>query len=230
MALNDTTVIIAAAGSASRMKGEDKLLADLCGKSVIARTILAFENAPSVAEIIIVTKEKKIPQYEMIVASCGATKVKNIVAGGETRQQSVINGLKASECESTMIAVHDGARPLVSTELIEKAIADARIFGGATLGVPVKDTVKVVDGGLVTDTPDRSKLYLIQTPQVFKKTIYVDGVNFAIAHGLDFTDDCQLVEAVCGKIAVTEGDYRNIKITTPDDLIIARAMLGGDEK
>ena len=97
MALKDTTVIIAAAGSASRMKGEDKLLADLCGKSVIARTILAFENAPSVAEIIIVTKEKKIPQLEMIVASCGASKVTKIVAGGETRQQSVINGLKASE-------------------------------------------------------------------------------------------------------------------------------------
>lgn len=229
MALKDTTVIIAAAGSASRMKGEDKLLADLCGKSVIARTILAFQNAPSVAEIIIVTKEKKIPQLEMIVASCGASKVTKIVAGGETRQQSVINGLKASEAETSMIAVHDGARPLISTELIEKAIADARVFGGAALGVPVKDTVKVVDDGLVTDTPDRSKLYLIQTPQVFKKTLYIDGVNFAVAHELDFTDDCQLVEAVCGKIAVTTGDYRNIKITTPDDLLIARAIFEGDD-
>lgn len=229
MANNDTSVIIAAAGSASRMKGTDKLLADLGGKTVIARSILAFQNAPSVAEIIIVTREKSIAQFKMIAAQIGADKVKNIICGGDTRQKSVLNGLREVSKDCSMIAVHDGARPLVSTELIEKTIADARVFGGATLGVPVKDTVKTVDGGLITDTPDRSRLYLIQTPQVFKKSIYIEGVNFAVAHELDFTDDCQLVEAVGVKIAVTQGDYTNIKITSPEDLPIARAIIGKEE-
>lgn len=226
MALKDTSVIIAAAGSASRMGGTDKLLADLDGKCVVEHAILAFQQCESVAEIIIVTKERSIKQYELIVAGAGADKVTHIVAGGETRQQSIIKGLECVSKETSYIAIHDGARPLVSHEKIAKVISDARVFGGATLGVPVKDTVKTVDDALITDTPDRRRLWLIQTPQVFRKNIYFEGVNFALDHNLDFTDDCQLVEAVNGKIAVTESDYRNIKITTPEDLIIARALLG----
>lgn len=224
--MQDTSVIIAAAGNASRMGGTDKLLADLDGKCVVAHAILAFQQCDSVSEIIIVTKERSIKQYELIAAEAGASKVTHIVAGGETRQQSIMNGLKCVSKETKYIAVHDGARPLVSPEKIARVIADARVFGGATLGVPVKDTVKVVDDALIVDTPDRRKLWLIQTPQVFRKEIYFEGVNFALDHELDFTDDCQLVEAVNGKIAVTESDYRNIKITTPEDLIIARALLG----
>ena len=123
------------------------------------------------------------------------------------------------------VLIHDGARPLVKPEHIEKTIKDASVFGGAVLGVPVKDTIKQVDDGLICDTPDRSRLYITQTPQIFKKKHYFEGVNFAAEHELDFTDDCQLVEAVGVKINMTLSDYRNIKITTPEDMAIAEAIM-----
>lgn len=123
------------------------------------------------------------------------------------------------------IAVHDGARPLVDPEHIKKCIRDASVFGGAVLGVPVKDTVKLIDGGMITDTLDRRKLYSIQTPQIFRRDIYVKGINFAQDNELDFTDDCQLAEAVGAKINLTVSDYKNIKITTPEDISIGEAIL-----
>jgi 2-C-methyl-D-erythritol 4-phosphate cytidylyltransferase len=124
-----------------------------------------------------------------------------------------------------MVAIHDGARPLVKPEHIESVIKDAGVFGGATLGVPVKDTIKVVDDGLITDTPHRASLYITQTPQVFKRRLYFEGIDFALEHELDFTDDCQLVEAIGGKVYMTIGDYTNIKITTPEDIRIAETLL-----
>ncbi|HOV41502.1 MAG TPA: 2-C-methyl-D-erythritol 4-phosphate cytidylyltransferase [Oscillospiraceae bacterium] len=223
----DTSAIIAAAGSSSRMGGENKQFLNLCGMPVIARSMLAFQNCEDISEIILVAREEDIPQMEKTAKSSGIKKLSAIVTGGGTRQESVVNGLKAVSKETSMICIHDGARPLIKPELISKTIADARIFGGATLGVPAKDTVKTVNGGLIVDTPDRSKLYLIQTPQAFKKSVYFEGVNFALAHGLDFTDDCQLVESVGIKICLTQGDYKNIKITTPEDIFIARALMEG---
>ena len=139
-----------------------------------------------------------------------------------------MQGLKLVSKESSYIAVHDGARPLVKTEYISKVIQDARVFGGATLGVPVKDTIKVVDDGLIMDTPPRSSLYITQTPQVFKRALYNRGVEFATRNFLDFTDDCQMEEAVRAKVCMTTGDYRNIKITTPEDIAIAEAILGAN--
>ena len=136
-----------------------------------------------------------------------------------------MQGLKLVSKDSAYIAVHDGARPLVKTEHISKTIHDARVFGGATLGVPVKDTIKTVDGGFITDTPPRASLWITQTPQVFRKRLYFEAVDFALEHDLDFTDDCQLVEAVGGKIYMTQGDYTNIKITTPEDIQIAEVLL-----
>lgn len=221
----DTSVIIVAAGKSSRMCGKDKQLELLNNIPVIAHTMLAFEKCESVNEIIIVTKEENIPLFKEIAESYGVKKSLKFTVGGNTRQESVFNGLKLISKETKYIAIHDGARPLVKPEKIEKVIADSRIFGGATLGVAVKDTIKTVSGGLITDTPDRSVLYAIQTPQVFKRSIYFDGVNFASSHGLDFTDDCQLVEAIGIKVSLTVGDYSNIKITTPEDLFIAEALL-----
>ncbi len=223
----DTSAIIAAAGSSSRMGGENKQFLDLCGMPVIARSMLAFQNCNDIAEIILVARAEDIPKMQEIAKSAGISKLSTVVPGGSTRQESVINGLKAVSKETSMLCIHDGARPLIMSELISKTIADARVFGGATLGVPTKDTVKTVSGGLIIDTPDRSKLYLIQTPQAFKKSVYFEGVNFAISHGLDFTDDCQLVEAVGIKICLTQGDYKNIKITTSEDIFIARALMEG---
>ena len=226
MAALDTSVIIVAAGSSFRMNGENKQFADLGGIPVLGRTMLAFEHCESIIEIIVVTKEEDINTVNNVAQKNEITKLSHVVAGGNTRQESVICGLNVVSKDTKMIAVHDGARPIVSYTLIEKTIADARIFGGATLGVPVKDTIKVVNDGLIIDTPHRKTLYAVQTPQVFKKKIYFEGINFAKEHDLDFTDDCQLVESIGVKVYLTVGDYRNIKITTPEDILIARALLG----
>ena len=140
-------------------------------------------------------------------------------------KKSVLEGLKKVSKDTQYIAIHDGARPLVKPEHIRKVIKDARVFGGATLGVPVKDTIKMVDDGLITDTPPRASLYITQTPQVFRKRLYFEAVDFATEHGLDFTDDCQLVEAINCRVCMTTGDYTNIKITTPEDRAIAEVLL-----
>ncbi len=221
----DTSAIIVAAGNASRMQGINKILMPLGKTSVIGHSMLAFEQAEDIAEIIVVTRSENEAAIRETAAALGITKLACITQGGETRQQSVLNGLRQTAAESQYIAIHDGARPLVRPEHIAKVIRDARVFGGATLGVPVKDTIKVVEDGLITDTPYRPSLYLTQTPQVFRKRLYFEAADFALEHGLDCTDDCQLVEAIGGKVYMTVGDYTNIKITTPEDGKIAEVLL-----
>lgn len=226
----DTSVIIVCAGSSTRMQGRNKILLPLGDSLVIGNTMKAFQNCESVREIIIVAREGDIPEIKAEAQRAGITKLSECVTGGATRQESVISGMRCISKETEYIAVHDGARPLVKPEHIEKTIRDARVFGGAALGVPVKDTIKVVDDGLVTDTPPRSSLYITQTPQVFRKKLYFEGVDFAMEHGLDFTDDCQLAEAVGGKIYMTAGDYTNIKITTPEDIMLAETLLKAERE
>ncbi|MDE6774815.1 MAG: 2-C-methyl-D-erythritol 4-phosphate cytidylyltransferase [Ruminococcus sp.] len=219
-----TSAVIVCAGNSTRMGGVNKILMPIGERLVIGMTMLAFEKCESIQEIIIVSRGTDIPAIKAEAEAAGITKLKECTEGGATRQESVINGIRCISKETELVAIHDGARPLVNPEHIEKTIKDASVFGGAALGVPVKDTIKVVDGGLVTDTPPRSSLYITQTPQIFRKKIYFEGVDFALEHGLDFTDDCQLVEAVGGKIYMTEGDYTNIKITTPEDIEIAKTL------
>lgn len=221
----DTSVVIVCAGNSTRMQGVNKILLPLGDKLVIGVTMSAFQNCESVREIIIVAREQDIPEIKAEAERIGITKLAACTTGGATRQESVINGIRCISKETEMVAIHDGARPLVKPEHIEKAIKDARIFGGATLGVPVKDTIKTVDDGIITDTPPRSSLYITQTPQVFKRKLYFEGIDFALEHNLDFTDDCQLVEAIGGKVYMTVGDYTNIKITTPEDIRLAEVML-----
>lgn len=221
----DTSVIIVCAGNSTRMGGVNKILLPLGERLVIGVTMQAFQQCKSVREIIIVAREGDIPSIKAEAEAAGITKLTACTVGGDTRQNSVINGVRCVSPDTELIAVHDGARPLVKPEHIEKVIKDAVIFGGATLGVPVKDTIKTVEDGLVTDTPPRKYLYITQTPQIFKKKLYFEGIDFALEHGLDFTDDCQLVEAVGGKIAMTTGDYTNIKITTPEDIRLAEVLL-----
>lgn len=222
------SAIIACAGSFSRMNGVNKQLLELDGIPVAVRSMLAFEQLDEVTEIIVSARENEIDEYKKLAEKHGVTKLKAVVKGGETRQQSIFSAYKEVSKETRYVAVHDGARPLVSPENIKQCIRDASIFGGAVLGVPVKDTIKNVDGGLITDTPDRRKLYITQTPQIFRKDIYVKGINFALSHELDFTDDCQLAEAVGAKVAMTESSYRNIKITTPEDIAVAEILLKGN--
>ena len=221
----NTSAIIVCAGNSTRMGGVNKILMPLGDRLVIGHTMLAFERSPSISEIVIVARECDISAIKAEAEAAGITKLKTCTAGGSSRQESVINGMRCISKDTELIAVHDGARPLVKPEHIEKTVKDASVFGGATLGVPVKDTIKVVDGGLITDTPPRNTLYITQTPQIFKKKIYFEGVDFALEHGLDFTDDCQLAEAIGCKVCMTTGDYTNIKITTPEDIKIAETLL-----
>ena len=220
-----TSVVIVCAGNSTRMGGVNKILLPLGDRKVIGVTMQAFQSCESVYEIIIVAREDDIPAIQAEAEAAGITKLAACTTGGATRQESVINDIRKISKETELVAVHDGARPLVKPEHIEKVIKDASVFGGATLGVPVKDTIKTVDGGLIIDTPPRSSLYITQTPQIFKRHLYFEGIDFALEHGLDFTDDCQLVEAIGGKVAMTVGDYTNIKITTPEDIDIAEVLL-----
>lgn len=192
--------------------------------------MLAFERCERIAEIVVVARPCDHEALRETAAKCGITKLKTITEGGDTRQGSVIKGLKCISEDTKLVAIHDGARPLVKPEHIEKVIKDASVFGGATLGVPVKDTIKVVNDSLITDTPYRPSLYITQTPQIFKKSVYMKAVQFAIDHELDFTDDCQLAEAIGCKVYMTTGDYTNIKITTPEDIEIAELLLRRQEK
>lgn len=225
--MNEITVsaIIACAGSSTRMNGVNKQLWELDGIPVAARSMLAFEGIEQVTEIIVSAREQDIPLMEELAERYGITKFKCAVKGGETRQQSVFAAFMKTGKATRYISVHDGARPLVNPEHIKKCIKDASVFGGAVLGVPVKDTIKLADGGMIADTLDRRKLFSIQTPQIFRRDIYVKGINFAQDNELDFTDDCQLAEAVGAKINLTVSDYRNIKITTPEDLAVAEVFL-----
>lgn len=224
----NVSAIIVCAGNSTRMGGVNKILMPLGERLVIGVTMLAFEQVEEVSEIVIVAREADIPAIQAEAQAAGITKLSACTTGGATRQESVINGIRQIGKLSNLVAIHDGARPLVKPEHIRRVIKDAAVFGGATLGVPVKDTIKTVDGGLIIDTPPRKSLYITQTPQIFKRDLYFEGIDFALEHGLDFTDDCQLVEAIGGKVYMTTGDYTNIKITTPEDIRLAETLLEFD--
>lgn len=228
--MQDTSAILVCAGNATRMQGQNKILLPLGSANVAGMSMLAFEKCERVAEIIVVARPCDHEALKETAEKCGITKLKTITAGGDTRQASVMNGLREVSSETKLIAIHDGARPLVKPAHIERVIKDASVFGGATLGVPVKDTIKVVNDSLIVDTPYRPSLYITQTPQIFKKTVYMNAVQFAVDHELDFTDDCQLAEAIGCKVYMTAGDYTNIKITTPEDIEIAELLLRRQEK
>ena len=219
------SAIIVCGGSSSRMNGVNKLLLPLGNTNVAGRSMLAFEQCPEVGDIVVVCRERDRKELENTAEKLGIAKLRGFAEGGGTRQESVFSGLKKISPETSLIAVHDGARPLVKPEQIVRTARDAEVFGAAVLGVPVKDTIKVVNDGLITDTPYRPSLYITQTPQIFKRRIYFEAVDFALEHGLAFTDDCQLAEAIGVKVCMTEGGYENIKITTPEDIKIANLLL-----
>ncbi len=226
----NVSVIIACAGNFTRMNGINKQLFKLEGIPAAARSMLVFQKLDEIAEIIVSAREQDINMFEVLAEEYHITKLKAVTAGGHTRQESIFKAYSEVSKETRFIAIHDGARPLVNPDCIRQCIKDAAVFGGAALGVPVKDTIKYVEDGLITDTPDRRRLYISQTPQIFRKDIYVKGINFAKEHEIDFTDDCQLAEAVGVKVCMTESDYRNIKITTEEDLLFAEALLENEKK
>lgn len=204
------------------MKTKDsKLLLRINGKTVLERSVNAFLNISDVDEVIVVAREKDIPAFSDILTDERVS----FVVGGDTRQQSVMNAVDViDDCE--LIIIHDGARPLIKSEDIENTIRAAKENKAAAVGTFVKDTVKVVDkNGFVVSTPDRSTLFAVQTPQIFDFELYRKAAQNAREKGLDFTDDCQLVESFNQKVKTVVGSYSNIKITTPDDIVLAENLL-----
>lgn len=225
------SAVIVCAGNSTRMGlNKSKQFIDLLGNPAVYYTLLAFENSLSVKEIVIVCRECDKADFQSIVAKYGFTKVIAIVNGGETRSLSVKNGIDATSEKATHIAIHDGARCLITTNEIEKVILSALLTGASALGVKVKDTIKVVnDDETIKDTPDRSTLRAIQTPQVFDKDKYIKFLENAKNDAVDFTDDCKLFEYFGEKVTVVDGLYTNIKLTTQDDIILAESILKGRE-
>lgn len=214
--------IILGAGNGTRMKSEkSKLLLEIGSKTVIERSVEAFLSVSDIDEIIVVAREQDIDIYSELLTDERIS----FVIGGATRQQSVKNAVETVD-DAHLIIIHDGARPLIKCEDIEKTIRAAEEFSAAAVGVFVKDTIKIVDKqGFVESTPERSTLFAVQTPQIFDFDLYKSAMQKADEQDLDFTDDCQLVELCGGKVKMVEGSYSNIKITTPDDIALAENLL-----
>ena len=215
--------VIVAAGSATRMGGIDKVMAQLGGEPMIRRTVRAFQDCDAVSEIVVVTREDLILPITFLCADM--PKVIAVVAGGKSRQESVHLGLNALSGKVRLAAIHDGARPLVTWQVIDRVIRAANTYGAAAPAIPVKDTIKVVQGGVVKQTPDRATLFAVQTPQVFDFDLLRGALKKAQTEKVQVTDDCSAVERMGMAVKIVEGDERNIKVTTPLDLKIAELLL-----
>lgn len=222
------SAVIVAAGKGTRMNMDvNKQYIDVCGKPVLARTLHVFEECKAIKEIVLVVNEKDILYcMQNIIDEYSFSKVKVIVAGGEERQNSVYNGLIEIDSECDVVLIHDGARPFVNEESINKVIQAAKEVGAACIAVPVKDTIKQADDDdFVDKTLDRSKLWSIQTPQAFIYGLIIEAHKKAIEDGFTGTDDTVLVERIGHKVKLVMGGYDNIKITTKEDIAIAEALI-----
>ena len=215
--------VIVAAGTASRMGGIDKVMAELKGEPMILRTVRTFQNCDAIAEIVIVTRSDLIQPIADLCA--GFDKVKAVVVGGKSRQESVNLGLNALSDKMKLAAVHDGARPLITWQVIDRVVRAANTYGAAVPAIPVKDTIKEVGGFVVKKTPDRDSLRAIQTPQVFDFDMLRGALKKAELEEANVTDDSSAVERLGLTVKIVEGDERNIKVTTPMDLKIAELLL-----
>jgi 2-C-methyl-D-erythritol 4-phosphate cytidylyltransferase len=218
--------VIVAAGSASRMGGIDKVMAELGGEPMVVRTVRTFEECDAIKEIVIVTRQDLIVPIMSLCA--GFRKVTAVVAGGRERSASVNAGLNALSSKVKLVAVHDGARPLITWQVIDRVVRAANSYGAAAPAVPVKDTIKTVQGGVVMETPDRNMLQAVQTPQVFDFDILRGALKKADEDGLQLTDDCSAVEHLGIRVKIVEGHEHNLKVTTQTDLAIARMIVEGN--
>jgi len=215
--------VIVAAGNASRMGGIDKVMAPLHGEPMILRTVRTFQNCNAISEIVVVTRSDLIVP---IMDLChDFSKLTMVIDGGSSRQESVEIGLRALSKKVKLAAVQDGARPLITDAVIDRTVRAANTYGAAAPAVPVKDTIKTVQGGVVTSTPDRNTLQAVQTPQVFDIDLLKGALAQAKKDGATVTDDCSAVELLGMSVKIVEGDERNIKVTTPMDLKIAEMLL-----
>lgn len=220
-----TSAIIAASGNSTRMGLEiSKQLIELCSKPVIEHTLIAFENCDVIDEIVVVCRE--VDRKSISAIADKFSKVRAVVNGGETRADSVRNGVAACSSESRFFAIHDGARPLVTVDDIRAVVECAYRTKASTLSTPVTDTIKVVDGSdIIVSTPVRDTLRAVQTPQVFERELYISAIDNMLSNSLSVTDDCSMVEALPYDVTVVSGSAENIKLTTQTDLIFAEAIL-----
>jgi len=218
-------VVIPAAGKGKRMKaGMNKQFIELRNEPVIVRTLKIFEQDDWCNGIILVINEAEREQFSELLERFSIRKVISMVSGGAERQHSVYNGLQAVK-DSEVVLIHDGARPFITIEKIHELVNAAGAGGAAVLAVPVKDTIKKVYDNYVDETVERSSLWAVQTPQAFRVSLVLEAHERALLEGYTGTDDASLVERIGKKVQVIEGDYRNIKLTTPDDLLFAEAIL-----
>lgn len=223
-------MIVAAAGGSARMGGQDKLFADLAGVPVLMHTLRAIDQAELVNEIVIAAREDRMEEIAAVCVRGGLRKPVKVVKGGASRTESVLAAALECAPDTELIAIHDGARPLVRPAMIDEMIRAGQRTQAAAPAVPVTDTVKIADeNGLVLSTPDRASLYAVQTPQVFQINILRAALQAVLTAGITVTDDCAAVERLGKQVWLMEGDRGNIKITTPDDLLLAETILQRQE-
>ncbi len=219
------SVVVVAAGTASRMQGIDKVLAPLGDVPILVRTLQVFQDCPDVAEIVVVTREDLLVEIGKICKAYLLDKVSKIVVGGAERVLSVRAGLREVDREAQLIAIHDAARPFLTQQVLKEVLDQAAASGAAAPAVPVNDTIKRAENAIVQETVDRSTLWAIQTPQVFQADLIRAAVEKACTDGAQVTDDCSAVERLGMKVVLTAGDRQNIKVTTPFDLMLGETIL-----
>ena len=219
------TAVIAAAGSSRRMGGTNKQLIELEGIPVIARTLMMFESNTYIDHIVVVTRKEDVGDIASLCADFSITKVVKIVPGGETRAKSVINGITAAPADTEFFAIADGARPLVTKEIIDETVKAAIAFSAAAPGAPVTSTVKRIENGNIKETVPRDDLVQIQTPQVFEASLIKAALTNAENKSKELTDECMAVELMGLPVRLTKGSAENIKITTPFDVALAEQIL-----
>ena len=220
--------VIVAAGSSRRMGGENKLLLEIDGVPVLARTLSAFQKCAAIRDIVLVCREQDIMPYTELAKAFSIDKLCTVTRGGETRTESVLAGITAAPENAVLVAVHDGARPLVSEAVITEAVTTAAEYGAAAPVVP--DSIKRIKDGNIAADVARDTLAAVQTPQVFRKDLLRRALTSAAERGYSFTDDCAAVESLGTIVKATHGSYQNIKITTPEDILVAEALLTREDK
>lgn len=222
--------VVVAAGSATRMKGIDKIMTTLGGIPVLARTLQALEECQRIDEIVVVTRPDLCAPAGILCREHQIKKVTAILSGGATRAESVRCGLCAVSGRAELAAIHDGARPFVSQALLERVLIAGAETGAAAPAVPVKDTIKRAKDGVIQETVDRSTLFAVQTPQVFHADFISAALYDCIQKGIAVTDDCSAAERLGKEVTLVEGEDSNIKLTTPADLAIGEALVQWQER
>lgn len=222
---NTCSAVIVAAGSAQRM-GADKVMLELGCMPVLARTLLAFQNCDAIDEIIVVTRMEKVEEVASLCKKYGVTKVGKVIRGGKTRMESALAGVSEARSGAKLIAIHDGARPFVTDEVIHRTVDAAAAYMSAVPVIYSTDTLKTIDeDGLITGSVDRDRTVRVQTPQVFNADLIKGALTKAVSDGLTLTDDCSAIEIMGIKTHTVDGDEDNIKLTTPRDLQLGELIL-----